>query len=153
MGLSYICEIGLYYFVGNYYMPSPPSSKNTSKTRKRRLGHKGHLHTRHKLKLPKVGGNKDNTKKSPPKLEIEIPIDNDKTGQSVLGITINDNDSPNTTLRRTGEIMTKRIQNRMPNNNPFSTSNKHIIPEEHAMMEDEKSIAERKKKKEKKGTR
>ena len=127
-------------------MPSPPSSKKTSKTRKRRLGHKGHLHTRYKLKLPKVGGNKRNTKyESPPKLEIRIDRytseSNDDSTDAVqkrLGFT--KKDGPRSILRKVKEIgnVQKTQRRRGVSNNPYKRGNEHILKEERAMIQDER---------------
>ena len=105
------------------------------------LNHKGRLYTRRKL--PKVGGNKRNTKsKSPPKLEIRIdrytPESNDDSTDAVqksLGFT--EKDGPPSILRKVKEISNMQNTRKGVSNNPYKKGNEHILKEERAMMKHE----------------
>jgi hypothetical protein len=122
---------------------SPTKNTNTSKTRKRMLNNKGRLYTRRKL--PKVGGNKNRTKsKSPPKLEIRIdtykPESNDDSTdieQKRLGFT--KKDGPVTILRKVKNIGNMQNTQKGVSNNPFQRGNEHILKEERAMIEHERT--------------
>lgn len=124
---------------------APPKGTNSRRKRKHDKNEKGNLYTRHKLKLPKVGGNKRNTKsKSPPKLEIRIdeykPESNDdSTDITQKGLGFTKKDGPPTILRKVKEIssMQNTRRQRVLSNNPFQRGNEHILKEERAMMKHE----------------
>jgi hypothetical protein len=124
---------------------APP--KGTNMTRKRKHIDDKNLYKKHKLKLPKVGGNKNRTKyespkyESPPKLKIRIDrytseSNDDSTDikQKELGFT--KRDSPSTLLRNVNKIINETQKG--VSNNPFQIGNEHIFKEQRAMIEHER---------------